>query len=122
MQATIFPTPTAISTEQSTPAKDTLHHVAVAVKDIREAVDWYKLTFNCSVDYQDETWALLGFQNVQLALVVPNQHPPHICFARPDAEKFGSLKLHRDGTRSVYVRDPSGNAVEVLKNRDEAAK
>jgi catechol 2,3-dioxygenase-like lactoylglutathione lyase family enzyme len=101
----------------TTQQKDVLHHVAIAVKDIKQAVEWYQSTFNCSVDYQDETWALLGFQNVQLALVVPNQHPPHICVARDDAERFGTLKPHRDGTSSVYVRDPAGNAVEVLKQQ-----
>ncbi|MFM8893395.1 MAG: VOC family protein [Planctomycetia bacterium] len=32
----------------------------------------------------------------------------------PRAEEFGPLKGHRDGTRSCYVADPSGNPVEVL--------
>jgi catechol 2,3-dioxygenase-like lactoylglutathione lyase family enzyme len=108
--------PETVTVENNKPlTKDTLHHVAVAVKDIAQAVEWYTKTFNCSVDYQDESWALLGFQNVQLALVIPSQHPPHFCVSRDDAEQFGKLKKHRDGTSSVYVRDPFGNAVEVLK-------
>ena len=36
-------------------------------------------------------------------------------FEKDDAHKYGELKLHRDGTSSVYVRDPSNNAVEMLK-------
>ena len=63
---------------------------------------------------QRVAWALLQFANTQLALVIPAQHPPHIGFTHPQAEAFGDLKLHRDGTRSCYVADPSGNPVEVL--------
>ncbi len=93
---------------------DRLDHVAIPVTDIAVAVDWYTQTFRCSIQYQDTTWALLGFDNVSLALVIPEQHPAHIGFVSPDAEKFGALKTHRDGTRSCYVADPAGNAVEIL--------
>lgn len=93
---------------------DTIHHVAIAVKDVGESVDWYRRHFRCEISYQDETWALLEFGNTRLALVIPGQHPPHIGFIHPQAEAFGPLKPHRDGTRSCYVPDPSGNAVEVL--------
>lgn len=93
---------------------DPLHHLAMSVTDIAKAVDWYTSTFACQVRYQDDTWALLQFQNLQLALVIPEQHPPHVAFARTDAERFGSLKTHRDGTRSCYIEDPAGNAVEIM--------
>ena len=77
-------------------------------------MDWYTRTFNCEVTYQDDTWAYLKFGNIKLALVVEHQHPPHIAFVSQDAAKFGELKLHRDGTRSVYVKDPAGNPVEIM--------
>lgn len=93
---------------------DALHHIAIAVTDIASAVDWYTGTFACEVSYQDESWAFLRFQNLQVALVIPEQHPPHIAFSKIDAERFGDLKTHRDGTRSCYLKDPSGNAVEIL--------
>ncbi len=93
---------------------DRIHHVAVAVADITQAVDWYTQHFDCVVRYQDATWAELGFANLNLALVTPGQHPPHIGFARPDARTFGALTTHRDGSASVYVRDPSGNTLEIL--------
>jgi catechol 2,3-dioxygenase-like lactoylglutathione lyase family enzyme len=93
---------------------DRLDHVAISVEEISSAVEWYTKTFRCHVKYQDETWALLGFDNVDVALVIPAQHPPHIGFTSPDAAKFGPMKVHRDGTQSCYVKDPAGNAVEIL--------
>lgn len=93
---------------------DSIHHVAVSVEDVAASVQWYTEKFHCRVTYQDETWALLQFANASLALVIPDQHPPHLGFESPDAEQFGPLKLHRDGTRSIYIHDPSGNSVEVL--------
>ena len=92
-----------------------LHHVALSVPDIAAAVDWYTKTLNASVTYQDKTWALLNIDNTSIALVLPSQHPPHVAFESPDAERYGDLKQHRDGTASVYVQDPFGNTVEFLK-------
>ena len=97
---------------------DSLHHVAVSVDDIAKAVEWYTTHLRCKVSYQDNTWAMLDFENVQLALVIPAQHPPHLGFVTPDAEKYGELKKHRDGTRSVYTADSAGNAVEFLAPLD----
>ncbi len=93
---------------------DSLHHVAIRVNDIVASVEWYRSTFACEISYQDATWALLKFSNVSLALVIAEQHPPHLGFATPQAESYGELKTHRDGTRSIYISDPSGNAVELL--------
>ena len=93
---------------------DDLDHVAVSVDDIAKAVDWYTSTFRCEVAYQDATWAMLKFNNLRLALVIPEQHPPHVAVNRSDAEEFGSLKTHRDGTASCYVQDPAGNSVEIM--------
>lgn len=97
------------------PVLDTLHHVAIPVADIGAACSWYQQRFGCRVEYQDQSWALLAFANLRLALVMPGQHPPHFAITRPDAASFGPLTEHRDGTRSVYLRDPWGNAVEVLE-------
>src|SRR5688572_12368879 len=103
-------TPTLKSGDQL----DAMHHVAISVNDVAEAVRWYQDRFRCEVAYQDPTWALLRFANMQLALVIPTQHPPHIAFERPDAERFGPLRAHRDGTRSTYIADSAGNPVEIL--------
>jgi len=98
---------------QTTTPLDTLHHVAVAVTNIGVTVDWYTRHFDCRVGYQDDPWALLHFANVSLAFVVPEQHPPHIAILG-DPREYGAPQKHRDGTRSVYTRDPAGNNVEIL--------
>ena len=93
---------------------DRVVHVAISVQDVAAAVAWYTSTFRCTVAFQDATWALLDFDNLQVALVIPEQHPPHIAFSHPAADSFGALKTHRDGTRSTYVRDPAGNSIEIM--------
>jgi catechol 2,3-dioxygenase-like lactoylglutathione lyase family enzyme len=99
---------------------DTLHHAALSVKDVKEAVEWYKQRFHCNVEYQDATWAMLAFENVRLAFVLAEQHPPHIAIVG-DPATFGEPKMHRDGTSSVYLKDPDGNNVEVMSAAAEAA-
>ncbi|MBX9652305.1 VOC family protein [bacterium] len=108
--------PSQTSNNSSTPSSDldAIHHIAISVKDIAEAVDWYTKTFRCKIAHQDDTWAMLTFANIHLALVLPHQHPPHIGFTHPQAEQFGTLKTHRDGSRSTYIPDCAGNAVEIL--------
>ncbi len=91
-----------------------IHHLAIQVEDVARAVKWYQEHFNCRLKYADDSWAILAFDNISLALVVPNQHPPHIAFVHPHIESFGTPKPHRDGTRSVYIQDSEGNAVEML--------
>jgi catechol 2,3-dioxygenase-like lactoylglutathione lyase family enzyme len=98
---------------QAAPKQDYLHHVAVAVSNVKETVEWYVRHFACQVTYQDETWALVKFANVSLAFVIPEQHPPHIAILGSPGS-YGNPVKHRDGTRSVYVRDPAGNNVEIL--------
>ncbi len=93
---------------------DTMDHIAITVNNINEAVAWYSNNFKCQITFQDDTWAYLEFANIRLALVVASQHPSHIGFAVENAAKYGVLKTHRDGTRSVYIRDPAGNAIELL--------
>ena len=62
----------------------------------------------------------------KLALVSPNQHPPHIAVrvdevalaqAARDAGK--PVDRHRDGTRGIYVTDLDGNQVELICYPDE---
>ncbi len=94
--------------------KDRIDHIAISVSDVKAAVEWYTSKFNCRIKYQDESWAYLGFDNINLALVIPGQHPSHLAFIREDAEDYGTLKTHRDGTKSCYLSDPAGNSIEIM--------
>lgn len=104
----------ALTSESPHNGLDDIDHIAISVDNVENAVQFYTKTFKCEIDYQDKTWAFLRFSNIKLALVVPNQHPPHLAFAAPNAERFGKLKTHRDGTRSCYIKDPAGNSVEIV--------
>ena len=99
--------------DQDSQTLDTLHHVAVTVTDIQRTLDWYTQKFRCNVKYQDASWALVQFANISLAFVLAEQHPPHFAIVGDPAD-YGRPKQHRDGTRSVYIKDPSGNNVEIL--------
>ena len=94
---------------------DTIHHLAIPTDDVAASVRWYQEHTDCCVEYQDASWALLAYANIKLALVMPGQHPPHLAIVRADAERFGPLVTHRDGTRSLYILDSAGNHVEVLE-------
>lgn len=94
---------------------DTIHHLAIQVKNIAETVAWYKKRYDIKVIYQDDTWALLQFANVALALVMPDQHPPHFAIVSEKAASYGPLTTHRDGTASVYIQDPADNWIEIIQ-------
>jgi catechol 2,3-dioxygenase-like lactoylglutathione lyase family enzyme len=97
-----------------------IHHVAVVVKDIAASVAWYRENTTCEIEYEDQSWAMLRFENIALALVLPKSHPPHIAFLVDDADSFGHASDHRDHTRSVYGKDPSGNSVEYIEIPEHA--
>ena len=93
---------------------DKIHHVAIPVKNIARAIDWYEQRFKFEIEYQDDTWALLKFQNTKIAFVMSDEHPAHIAFESDQVEFYGRPILHRDGTRSTYVTDSEDNTVEFL--------
>ena len=94
---------------------DKIHHIAIQVEDISKSVEWYKKNFEVVVSYQDETWAMIDFENTSLALVMPEEHPFHFAIESKQAEIYGDLTKHRDGTASVYICDIDGNNVEMIK-------
>ncbi len=104
-----------VSTMNDTKTLDHVHHVAIVVEDIDRAIRWYQSRFNTILIYADNTWAMLGFDNLQLALVKADQHPPHLALEDPHADRFGPLTPHRDGTESIYISDSEGNSIELLR-------
>jgi catechol 2,3-dioxygenase-like lactoylglutathione lyase family enzyme len=93
---------------------DTIHHTAIQVKNIAHAVKWYKDSYKCEIEYQDDSWAMLRFSNISLALVLPDQHPYHFAILTDDLTPYGEAVPHRDGTSSVYIKDQDENHVEML--------
>ena len=69
----------------------------------------------CDILYQDSSWAMLEFDNVKLALVLPEQHPFHFAILKDNVEDYGKPVTHRDGSVSVYIKDRSGNNIEILR-------
>src|SRR5512133_2451400 len=98
-----------------------IDHVAIASADIPATARWYVEQFGATILHQDDTWAFLKIGGSKLAIVTPGQHPPHLAFALTDPEleeqavRLGkTIAPHRDGTRSIYITDPAGNAVELI--------
>ena len=95
-----------------------IDHIALQVNDIKESVEYYK-NYGSRVLYQDETWAFLEFDNIKLALVVEDEHPYHIAFEVDILPHTENVQKHRDGSISYYIKDPSGNTIEIIKYPNE---
>lgn len=96
-------------------------HVAIPAKNISESVEWYRARFGATVLYQDQSWAFLQMGGTKLALITPGQHPPHFALSLTEEALASAAKLagkpvdaHRDGSKGIYIDDPSGNAVELI--------
>lgn len=98
---------------------DRLDHTAITVSNIDQAVSWYEGSFDCKVLYKTETEAMLEFENVKLQLLLPSQRPSHLAFRKNDADTYGNLKKNKDGSRSCFISDSTGNLVEVIAFEDE---
>ena len=92
-------------------------HIAIESTDIKKSTEWYQSQFNCTVKYQDNTWALLEFDNISLALVTPGDHPPHIAIVDENITSVANSKVHRDGIRYLYETDPDLNYIEKIDKR-----
>ena len=100
-------------------------HIAIISEDIDRSINWYKQLFEeAKVLYQDETWGFLQTKKIKFAFVSPKQHPPHVAVKveTEEQEKFlrkiypdHGWKLHRDGSKSFYKKDPDGNFIEFIK-------
>ena len=88
-----------------------IDHIAIVVNDIKESVAYYVDNHDCMILHCDESWGYLQFDNIKLALVLKDEHPPHIAFEVDEVEG----KTHRDGSVSKYIDDPSGNKIELIE-------
>lgn len=104
-------------------------HVAICVKDINKAAEFYQ-NLGMDVVWKDADWAYLKAGEDGLALLGPDykhagQHFGFIFHERSEIEAaYEQMKAagvdvrpihdHRDGTASFYGRDPDGNWFEYL--------
>lgn len=88
-----------------------IDHIAIQVENIREAVEWYTSYHGAVSLYVDDTWGVVQFENIKLAFVLKQSHPAHFAFK---VGNFFGGKMHRDGTRSLYKKDPWGNTYELI--------
>lgn len=93
-----------------------IDHIALQVENPEEAARWYCDNFGAEMLYSDSTWAFIQFENIKLAFVINSQHPPHIAFEDKSLE---GGKIHRDGSRSIYKKDPFGNFYELIKYKEK---
>ncbi len=91
---------------------ESIDHIAIVVTNVRHAVKWYTENHDCKVNYQDDSWAELQFDNIKLNLVLPHEHPAHIAFVD---ETIKNGTKHRDGSESIYGHDTFGNIIEKIK-------
>jgi len=89
-----------------------IDHIAFQVENPILAAEWYSNNFAASILHADETWSFIQFDNIKMAFVIKEQHPAHIAFEDPDLK---SGKKHRDGSISIYKKDPFGNFYEIIK-------
>ncbi len=95
-----------------------IDHIAIQVTNLVESVEWYVKNFDSKILYSDDTWAMLLIGDTKVALTLPEQHPPHIAIEVSDLSEFpcnnSEIKEHRDGSKYLYVNDPSGNIIEYI--------
>ena len=94
-----------------------IDHIAIETSNVEKAVKWYLKNFRCEIKYQDQSWALILFNNVSLALVTPGQHPPHFAVVDEAVKENKNSKIHRDGIYYMYEQDPDKNFVERIHRK-----
>ena len=101
---------------------DNIDHIALQTKNINKSVDWFLNKFKCSVKYQDKSYAMLEFENMKLALVLPDQHPPHVAISCDNIEDHGKPGKHRDGSEFLYIEGLDENVFELIRYPDNNNK
>ena len=95
---------------------DSIDHVAILVDDIPRAIAWYSQSFKCKIVRQSKSWALLKFDNINLALICSPNHPPHIAILDKNLEKDGTnIMQHSDGSVGKDEHDNAGNIIERIR-------
>tara|TARA_B100001013_G_C24570247_1_gene426282 strand:- start:626 stop:952 length:327 start_codon:yes stop_codon:yes gene_type:complete len=91
-----------------------IDHLAIVVNDVSKSVEYYSKNFVCNVKFEDDTWSLLEFQNINLALVTQEEHPNHFAVVDENLSKNNNMKYHRDGIGYIYSQDLDNNFIEII--------
>jgi catechol 2,3-dioxygenase-like lactoylglutathione lyase family enzyme len=104
-------------------SKPLLDHVAIVSRDMEADMEFYaRLGFVIETRYDD--WVIMRDSNGRgVALLSPGGvHPAHFALRVPSRDEVDriarehdeTISEHRDGSVSVYLKDPSGNSVEII--------
>ncbi len=112
--------------EKGCPPLQGLRHLALRVRDIRKAKDFYQRIFNMKVVWEPDPqncYLSSGTDNLALhEAPAPGDPEPAQPLWSP-LEHFGFIagnpqlaapKRHRDGSYSCYLADPDGNSIQIL--------
>jgi|SRR5215469_13608675 len=113
-----------------------LRHLALNVKDVARAADFYRLVFGMTIVWQpdgDNAYMSSGCDNLALHRGSVGdrsaQSLDHLGFIVPTIEELEAgyrwvqenqldiarpLRRHRDGSVSYYIRDPDDNVIQIL--------
>jgi catechol 2,3-dioxygenase-like lactoylglutathione lyase family enzyme len=113
-----------------------LRHLALNVKDVAVAADFYQRVFGMKIVWQpdaDNAYLSSGCDNLALhrgpAGDRAAQSLDHLGFIVPTIDELETgyrwaaencleiarpLRRHRDGSVSYYIRDPDGNVIQIL--------
>ena len=69
-----------------------IDHLAIVVNDVSKSVEYYSKNFICNIKFKDDTWSLLEFQNINLALVTQEKHPNHFAVVDENLSKNNNMK------------------------------
>lgn len=89
-----------------------MDHIAMQSEDPNGSAHWYAKMFGGKVMYSDDEWSIVRFKNINLAFVIPENHPAHISFETNRVDD--GFKKHRDGSMFKYVVDKWGNTYELI--------
>ena len=91
-----------------------IDHLTIVVNDASKSVEYYSKNYVCNVKFKDDTWSLLEFQNINLALVTQEEHPNHFAIVDENLSKNNNMKYHRDGIGYIYSQDLDNNFIEII--------
>ena len=57
---------------------------------------------------------MIRFKNINLALTSNNEHPNHFAIIDNTILNNKDLSKHRDGSKSIYIKDTNQNYIELI--------